>query len=134
LTFPTARSAGAFAVTGTFVPLGAFDVGAASGATLVLHDGTAVVQASHVPGSAFAGSGKVHRFADRSGAVANGLTRLRLRGVAPAQHRLSARGVPTGAAFGGDAVNSITLVAGPSCATVDLACALTPNGKTRRCR
>ncbi len=133
LTFPAANRTGAFGVSGTFAPLGAFDVTGPNGATLLVHDGTEVIQQSHVAGSAFMRSGHVLRFADRSGSAANGLTRLRLREGA-AQRRFAARGVPTGVAFGGNAANSVTVVAGPSCATVDLACALTRNGKTRRCR
>jgi len=134
LTFPTARRAGAFGLSGTFAPLGTFDVTGPNGATLVIHDGTEVMQHSQVPGTAFTGSGDVRRFADRDGTVANGLTRLRLRDGSAAEYRVTARGFPTGDTFGGNGANSITLIAGPACATVDLACALSRNGRTRRCR
>lgn len=137
LTFPLATKPGKFTLTGAFHPPSPLDPTGASGADLLIHDGATVFQASHVPGAAFVSNanGATRKFIDKTGVVANGLEKLQLKtGMNGKTSKVTAKGKPAGPAFGGNASNAITVVAGPSCATAILPCALVHGGKGRRCQ
>lgn len=137
LRFPTTTKPGRFAASGRFVPASTFDPLAPAGADLIVHDGPTVVQQSHVAGSAFAVSagGSVARFIDRSGTLAQGLERLRLKTATPgARHQFSASGRPFDPALTSGTPRSLTVRAGTTCATVTLACTASAGGKSDRCQ
>ena len=137
LTFPVAVKPGKFTLSGAFLPPSPLDPTTPAGVDLLLHDGTAVFQTSHVLAAAFVanGSGSTHKFTDKTGTVANGLEKLQLKsGKAAKPSKVSAKGKPAGPDLGGNTSNAITVIAGPSCATATLPCTLVRGGKGRRCQ
>jgi hypothetical protein len=134
ITFPAPPRLGSFATKGSIAMPGGFDPTTAAGADFLLHDGPTVIQRSHVAGGAFVANaaGNVEKFTDRSGTQAMGLRSLRLKRTLPATIR--AKGYPTGSERGSDAATSMTIVAGPACATTTLPCTLARGGTSRRCR
>ena len=137
LTFPTPTKPGKFTIRGTLSPLGPFDPTTEAGVDLLLHDDAEVFQRSHVPATGFVpnAAGTANTFTDRTGTLAAGLQSLKIKtGRDGRPYKFSAKGLPAGPTFGDDASNSVTLVAGSECATARLTCALTPNGRVRKCK
>jgi hypothetical protein len=134
---PTPTKSGRFTTGGRFVPPAPFTPNGPAGTDVVIHDGTTVVQQSHVPAAAFTtnGNGRVVRFVDRSGTVASGLERLRVKTAAPFErHQFGAAGRVLDPALGSRSSRSITLRAGTACATTTLACTASAGGKSDRCK
>ncbi len=134
---PSATTNGRFTATGRFVPSIPFTPNGPAGTDVVIHDGSTVVQQSHVPAAAFTtnGSGRVVRFVDRSGTVAPGLERLRIKTAAPLErHQFSAAGRILDSGLTSRPSRAITLRAGGACATATLACTASAGGKSDRCK
>lgn len=134
--FPTAGKPGRFTIGGSFAPATAFDPTAPAGLDVILHDGPTVLQQSHVPGAAFSttGNGRVTRFADRTGTLAGGLTRFRMRrGAAGERHAFAGNAVIAAPSFAPAPSRRITLRAGGVCASGIAACVVTAGGKNERC-
>jgi hypothetical protein len=134
--FPAPTARGRMTASGRFMPAAAFAATGPAGAELVLHDGSTVVDAARVPGSAFDtnGSGTVATFADRSGTIVPGLERLRVKsGPVGTRHQFAAKGRPLGALLH-QPTRSLTVRAGASCATAVLTCAASAGGKSDRCK
>ncbi len=135
VTFPAGSKPGKFTLKGAFSPPAQLDPTTGAGADLLLHDGVTVYQSSHVSGGAFVTKGTSHKFIDKTGTVANGLTKLQLKdGTATKPAKLTGKGHPSGPTFGGDAATSMTVVAGPACTTTTLPCTLVHAGKARKCQ
>lgn len=137
LRLPSATKPGRFTASGRFEPATPFVPAGPAGTDLVIHDGPTVVQASHVDGSAFTvnGAGTVARFVDRSGSVASGLERLRVKSAAPGErHQFSAGGRLASAVVVSHTPRSVTVRAGSTCATAALQCTASAGGKSDRCR
>ncbi len=134
LTFPTPSKSGRFSLKGAWSPPVPLDPTSPAGADLLLHEGTAVFQASHVPGTSFLvnASGTTDKFRDKTGTIANGLEKLLLK--ASSETRITAKGHLAGSSVGGNTSNAITFVAGPRCATATLPCTLVHGGRARRCQ
>jgi len=137
LKLPSATKPGKFTVKGAFAPPAPLDPTSPAGADLLLHDGTAVFQASHVPGASFVtnGAGTTRKFRDKLGTIANGLQTLQLKAPTPTKpSKLTAKGVLAGTSVGGNTSNTITFVAGSACATATMPCTLVHAGGGRRCQ
>ena len=134
---PVPAKGGRFTAAGRFMPGASFAPTGPAGVDLVIHVGTVVTQQSHVPGSAFttSGGGRVARFVDRTGTLAPGVERLRIKTAAPGtRHQFSAGGAILAPALASAATRSVTLRAGASCASATLACTPSAGGKSDRCK
>jgi hypothetical protein len=134
--FPAPSKPGSFTIGGAFTPASVLDPTTPAGLDVVLHDGPTVLQSSHVPGGAFAasGNGRVARFADRTGTLADGLTRLRMKhGAAGAPHAFSGKGVLAVPHLAPAPARRITLRTGGVCASGIASCVVTAGGKNERC-
>jgi hypothetical protein len=135
--FATATKPARFGAAGRFVPTTPFAPNGAAGTDVLVHEGSAVVQQSHVAAADLDanGAGTVFRFTDRSGTVANGLGRLRVKTAAPgARHQFTAAGQVPASGIASAPVRGITLRAGAACATATLPCTPSAGGKSERCR
>jgi hypothetical protein len=137
LTFPAAPKPGKFTLKGAFSPPVPLDPTSPTGVDLLLHDGTSVFQASHVPPANFVANaaGTSDRFRDKTGTIASGLEKLQLKSAtATRPGKVTAKGKLTGDGVGGNTSNAITVIAGPACTTTTLPCTLVHRGKARRCQ
>ena len=134
--FPAGRNVGRVTTAGRFVPTSPFDPTAPAGADLLIHDGPTVLQSAHVDPAAFRSSagGSVALFVDRTGTLAAGLERLRIkRGTPGPRYQFSAAAIPPATSVSLPA-RSLTLRAGSACATAALTCRASAGGKTDRCQ
>lgn len=123
-------------IGGFFTPGAEFDPTAPGGLDVILHDGPAVVPASHVPAGAFAtsGDGRVARFSDRTGALPGEVTRFRLKGGDPGErHGFVGTGRLMAPVLSPAPTRRMTLRAGSACASGIAACVVTAGGKNERC-
>jgi Dictyostelium (slime mold) repeat len=137
LRLPTVAKPGRFTASGRFVPATPFVPNAPAGTDVVIQDGPTVVQSSHVDGTELTtnGAGTTFRFADRSGTLAEGLEKLRVKTAAPGEkHTFSASGRLLASTLAPASSRSLTLRAGSTCATAVLGCTATSGGKSNRCR
>jgi hypothetical protein len=137
LRLPSPTKSGRITAAGRFVPAAPFTPTGPAGAEFVLHDGSTVVQSSHVPPGAFTtnGSGTVARFVDRSATVVPGLERLRIKTAMPGErHQFSATGRTLSSSLAHAPSRSLTLRAGATCATATLSCSASAGGKSDRCK
>ncbi len=136
LRFATATKPGAFKLGAQFHPGAVFDPAGPAGLDIIVHDDTTVVQAAHVPASAFTtnNNGTVARFADKTGTIVPGLANVRVKSGPPSErHKVTAKGtllVP----FAPQLTRRFTLRAGDACATAVLGCKTGGNGRSDRCR
>jgi hypothetical protein len=138
LRLPAPAKPGRFTAKGRFVPATPFVPNGVAGTDVLVHDGPTVVQSSHVEPAeltANAAAGTTFRFVDRSGTVADGLERLRVKTAQPGErHSFAARGRLLASTVAPASIRRLTLRAGATCATAALSCELTAGGKNERCR
>lgn len=134
--FATATKPGKFTLSAKFTPATPLTPTGPGGLDLIFHDDTTVVQATHVPPGAFtvSGGGKFARFSDKTGTVAPGLERLRVKsGVPFSRHQVTARGsllVP----FSHQLTRRFTVRTGSACMTALVSCKANGSGTNDRCQ
>ena len=134
---PTAAKPGRFTANGRFTPATPFAPNGPAGTDLVISDGSTVVQASHVDAAELVsnGAGTTFRFVDRSGTLAEGLEKIRVKTATPgARHSFGAGGRLLASTLAPASFRGLTLRAGSACATAVLSCDVTAGGKNERCR
>ena len=135
LRFATTTKPGAFRLGAQFHPGIAFDPTGPAGLDIIVHDDAEIVQAAHVPGSAFTSNnnGTVARFVDNTGSVVPGLVNVRVKSGPPLErHKLTAKG-PLLVPFAPQITRRFTVRAGGSCATAILGCKSGGGGRSDRC-